>query len=158
MALISFISICLDVDKYAQITHEKNPEISPNEAKTATMAIGVVIFIISLTFSSIGLFGAIKENYCLSITYSLLWLIELINSLVKTIASPIHSLGLIINLIIFAVLILFIIDLRQKRQTSQSPSPSLSPPPPLTTTTTATTAANNDSNTTTTNSSIIKTV
>ena len=68
------------------------------------MIASTIFSIISIAFALIGLFGAINENYCLSITYSILWIIGFIINSVK---------AFIIELCFTCLSVLFVLDLRR---------------------------------------------
>ncbi|KAH9413926.1 hypothetical protein DERP_009525 [Dermatophagoides pteronyssinus] len=78
-------------------------------------------FILVTVFSLIGLFGIIKEIYCLSITYSIYSCIQMISYFLAIFfVSTIYSILFIIYLALFITLIFIIMDLNQKNRTTNN--------------------------------------
>nr|XP_027200724.1 uncharacterized protein LOC113794785 [Dermatophagoides pteronyssinus]XP_027200725.1 uncharacterized protein LOC113794785 [Dermatophagoides pteronyssinus]XP_027200726.1 uncharacterized protein LOC113794785 [Dermatophagoides pteronyssinus] len=118
--IIMFIIVCSLAEEVAEETHREHPDIKVETAKKAVIIAVGIISLFSIAISSIGLFGALKENYCLSFTYSIFSLISLIINFTRLFTQPIYWVSFLIRLGIFATTVLFVIDLRRMRVASNN--------------------------------------
>ncbi|KAH9413924.1 hypothetical protein DERP_009523 [Dermatophagoides pteronyssinus] len=118
--IITFIIVCSLAEKVAEETHKEHPDIKVETTKKAVIIAVGIISSFSIAISSIGLFGALKENYCLSFTYSIFSLISLIINFTRLFTQPIYWVSFLIRLGIFATTVLFVIDLRRMRVASNN--------------------------------------
>lgn len=110
--IIIIITLLLFSDKLAKNIHQKHPEIIDlNEVKTFFIIVSILMGSIWICFTAIGLFGALFEHYCLTLTYCMLNLISLIYHLIKSFNDPLYWCVVVVDFIIMIISIIFVWDL-----------------------------------------------
>ncbi|KAH9517889.1 hypothetical protein DERF_008507 [Dermatophagoides farinae] len=106
--IIIIITLLLFSDKLAKNIHQKHPEIIDlNEVKTFFIIVSILMGSIWICFTAIGLFGALFEHYCLTLTYCMLNLISLIYHLIKSFNDPLYWCVVVVDFIIMIISIIF---------------------------------------------------
>ncbi|KAH9517888.1 hypothetical protein DERF_008506 [Dermatophagoides farinae] len=119
--IISAAFILANINKFVDEMHKKEMNIT----KTQAILLLILFQSITISFTLIGLIGAYKENFCLSLIFSILYSLNLI----KVIHDLYHDQNYWFSLIIMAILLtinisftydLYCIDHQQQQQQQQS--------------------------------------
>lgn len=93
-----------------------------NKLKKETILTVIIPDIVTILFILIGLIGAIREHFYLSLAFCLLFLLSVIRSIIDFINDPAHWWEFILILLLMIIDILFVYDLYRNQQSSSSKS------------------------------------
>lgn len=109
---IIIITLCLFADDFANEIHQqKSEEISMDEARTFFITITIIIGLIWIFFTTIGLFGALFEHYCFTLTFCFLNIFTLLYYLLKALHQPLYWCIVVVDFMIMIITIMFVLEL-----------------------------------------------
>jgi len=98
--LIGTIFICFQLDDYCK--NIKFDFIEPENENAVRNSVITTLFIVDI-FTIIGLFGAIKENYCLSMTYGIFMTVDAITTIGLSFRVPSYTFASVLTIIIVII-------------------------------------------------------
>ncbi|KAH9517881.1 hypothetical protein DERF_008499 [Dermatophagoides farinae] len=126
MTIGVFIYVLND-KKLAEMIQEIFPNISSDEVNVNIIDLNTLvlitanIFLLSSIFvSSLGLFGAMKENFSLSLLYLVLIIMDFIPKFIFAIMEKLFLIPILVYLFIIIIMVSFVIDLRRMNNGNNS--------------------------------------
>ncbi|KAH7638580.1 hypothetical protein HUG17_2613 [Dermatophagoides farinae] len=119
MTIGVFIYVLND-KKLAEMIQEIFPNISSDEVNTLVLITANIFLLSSIFVSSLGLFGAMKENFSLSLLYLVLIIMDFIPKFIFAIMEKLFLIPILVYLFIIIIMVSFVIDLRRMNNGNNS--------------------------------------